>query len=98
LITRVNDSVKVGEFSLRPAPPFRLDLTVWALRRPDNLVDRSDGVAYRRVLVIKGQPVEVRHKDVIRVTERFKPFSGLLYFQLLLSNLVSAGYESSYGS
>ncbi|HPW19048.1 MAG TPA: DNA-3-methyladenine glycosylase 2 family protein [Candidatus Aminicenantes bacterium] len=37
---------------LEPVPPFRLDLTVWALRRrPDNIVDRWDGETYRRVLV-----------------------------------------------
>ncbi len=47
-------------FSLEPRPPFRLDLTVWALRRrPHNLVDRWDGRAYRRVLVLKDQPVKV---------------------------------------
>lgn len=46
---------------LEPAPPFRLDLTVWALRRrPDNLVDRWDGKIYRRVLVSeKGEPFEM---------------------------------------
>lgn len=46
---------------LKPVPPFRLDLTVWALRRrPDNLVDRWDGVTYRRVLVADdGEPFEV---------------------------------------
>jgi DNA-3-methyladenine glycosylase II len=39
-------------FVLRPIPPFRLDLTVWALRRrPRNLIDRWDGTAYRRVIV-----------------------------------------------
>ncbi len=38
-------------FALDPLPPFRLDLTVWTLRRrPDNLVDRWDGQTYRRVL------------------------------------------------
>ena len=38
---------------LRPIPPFRLDLTVWALRRrPRNLIDRWDGTTYRRVIVI----------------------------------------------
>lgn len=37
---------------LKPAPPFRLHLTVWALRRrPDNIVDRRDGRTYCRVLV-----------------------------------------------
>ena len=46
---------------LTPAPPFRLDLTVWTLRRrPDNVVDRWDGTTYRRVLVAEdGEPFEV---------------------------------------
>ena len=47
-------------FSITPVPPFRLDLTVWALRRrPDNAVDRWDGRTYRRVLMIDSQAVEV---------------------------------------
>jgi hypothetical protein len=40
-------------FMLRPVPPFRLDLTVWALRRRRrNLIDRWDGTQYRRVVVV----------------------------------------------
>jgi DNA-3-methyladenine glycosylase II len=47
-------------FQIKPTPPFRLDLTVWALRRrPHNLVDCWDGRTYRRLLSIYGQPVEV---------------------------------------
>jgi DNA-3-methyladenine glycosylase II len=47
-------------FSLDPTPPFRLDLTAWALRRrPQNEVDFWDGEAYRRVLVIRRKPVLV---------------------------------------
>ena len=47
-------------FVLRPIPPFRLDLTVWALRRrPRNLIDRWDGTTYRRVIVIGGRPTEL---------------------------------------
>lgn len=47
-------------FTLEPIPPFRLDLTAWILcRRPDNQVDRWDGQAYRRVLMLDGQPVGV---------------------------------------
>jgi DNA-3-methyladenine glycosylase II len=47
-------------FQLKPVPPFRLDLTVWALRRrPHNMVDRWDGRTYRRVLLVYDQPVEV---------------------------------------
>lgn len=47
-------------FTLTAVAPFRLDLTVWALRRrSDNLVDRWDGETYRRVLVVDEAPVEV---------------------------------------
>lgn len=47
-------------FTLRPIAPFRLDLTVWALRRrASNLIDRWDGHTYRRVLIIEGKAVEV---------------------------------------
>ncbi len=42
---------------LRPVPPFRLDLTVWALRRrPENVIDRWDGRTYRRTLAQQGKP------------------------------------------
>src|SRR5689334_20596791 len=47
-------------FWLDPLPPFRLDLTVWALRRrASNQIDRWDGATYTRVLVLDGQPVNV---------------------------------------
>jgi DNA-3-methyladenine glycosylase II len=47
-------------FSIIPTPPFRLDLTVWALRRrPENAVDRWDGKTYRRTLMIDRKAVEV---------------------------------------
>ncbi len=52
-------------FLLDPTPPFRLDLTVWTLRRrPDNLVDRWDGQTYRRVLVLEDEAVEVATTQV----------------------------------
>jgi DNA-3-methyladenine glycosylase II len=47
-------------FALDPVPPFRLDLTVWTLRRrSDNIVDRWDGWTYRRALVLHDRPIEV---------------------------------------
>jgi DNA-3-methyladenine glycosylase II len=47
-------------FTLQPRPPFRLDLTVWALRRrAHNVVDRFDDDVWRRVLVIGKAPVAV---------------------------------------
>lgn len=46
-------------FFLKPIPPFRLDLTVWVLRRrPSNVIDRWDGQTYRRVLSLNDEPVE----------------------------------------
>jgi DNA-3-methyladenine glycosylase II len=46
-------------------PPFRLDLTVWTLRRrPDNLMDRWDGQTYRRVLVLEDEAFEVASTQV----------------------------------
>ena len=45
---------------IRPVAPFRLDLTVWALRRrARNAIDRWDGTTYRRVVVIERRPLEI---------------------------------------
>jgi len=47
-------------FTLRPTPPFRLDLTVWAIRRrAHNVVDRFDDGIWRRVVLVGGSPVAV---------------------------------------
>ena len=47
-------------FALRPRPPLRLDLTVWAIRRrAHNIVDRFDDGVWRRVLVIGKSPVKI---------------------------------------
>jgi DNA-3-methyladenine glycosylase II len=44
----------------RPRPPFRLDLTVWALRRREqNAIDVWDGQTYRRALVLEGAPLQL---------------------------------------
>ncbi|MDI3339525.1 MAG: DNA-3-methyladenine glycosylase 2 family protein [Sphaerobacter sp.] len=48
------------EFTIEPEPPYRLDLTVWVLRRrPDYVVDRWDGRVYRRLLPVDGRAVAV---------------------------------------
>ncbi len=45
---------------LRAKPPFRLDLTVWALRRREtNAVDRWNGEQYGRIVVVDHKPVRV---------------------------------------
>ncbi len=54
-------------FDLKPVPPFRLDLTVWALRRRrDNAIDGWDGTTYRRVLVVGDAPLMVAVNQVER--------------------------------
>jgi DNA-3-methyladenine glycosylase II len=51
---------RVHRLELRPRPPFRLDLTVWALRRRDqNRIDSWDGRSYRRALIVDGAPLEM---------------------------------------
>jgi len=65
-------------FQVEPAPPFRLDLTVQALRRrPSNAVDRWDGETWRRILLLDGRPCSVEvaqiappERPVLRVTVR----------------------------
>ena len=58
-------------FTLYPRAPFRLDFTVWALRRrPSNAVDRWDGRTWRRTLVLDGAPVGIaveQEGDTLRV-------------------------------
>jgi DNA-3-methyladenine glycosylase II len=45
---------------IRPIPPFRLDFTVWVLRRrPRNAIDRWDGTTYRRIVTIGGRATEL---------------------------------------
>jgi DNA-3-methyladenine glycosylase II len=47
-----------ARLEIAPRPPFRLDLTTWALRRrPDNAIDRWDASTYRRTVSIDGDPV-----------------------------------------
>lgn len=49
---------------LNPPPPFRLDLTAWALRRREqNLIDTWDGHTYRRVLTVE------RRRCLVEVTQ-----------------------------
>jgi DNA-3-methyladenine glycosylase II len=45
--------VERSRFRLKPSPPFKLDLTAWALRRrPRNLIDVWDGQCYSRIVVL----------------------------------------------
>ena len=58
-------------FQVEPVPPFRLDLTAWALRRrASNAVDCWDGTTHRRVLVVDGQPLGI---EVVQVAPPERP-------------------------
>ncbi len=47
-------------FLVQPRPPFRLDMTVWAIRRrTHNRIDQWDGTVYTRVLLVDHTPVKV---------------------------------------
>lgn len=49
---------------IKPRPPFRLDLTVWALRRqPHNKIDLWNGQTYTRIFLVAGKPVKVEVKQ-----------------------------------
>ena len=55
-------------FEIEPEPPFRLDLTAWALRRrAHNLIDRWEASTYTRVLSVDRGPV------VLAVTQEGAP-------------------------
>lgn len=70
-----NDSMGSITFWMRAVPPFRLDLTVWALRRRSvNQVDRWDGKTYRRVLVVGRTPAEV---EVVQLGSSEAPRLGV---------------------
>jgi DNA-3-methyladenine glycosylase II len=58
-IVRDGNMARPG-FSLPVVFPFRLDLTVWALRRRGtNVIDRWDGHRYTRVVLCNDAPVKV---------------------------------------
>jgi DNA-3-methyladenine glycosylase II len=58
--------MQAQHFLIKPVPPFRLDLTAWALRRrAHNLVDRWDGERYRRAIALgHARPLEVAIKQI----------------------------------
>lgn len=84
---------------LRATPPFRLDLTTWALRRrKNNVVDRWDAGHYSRVVVVDGHPVRlavtqqvagaqptlvVTVESTTRISTRVRKEAGLLVQKML---------------
>ena len=52
-------------FEMEVAAPFRLDLTVWVLRRrAHNVVDFWDGQSYRRALVLGARPIALAVRQI----------------------------------
>jgi hypothetical protein len=49
----------VRTFQVDVPAPYRLDLTVWTLRRrAHNEIDRWDGSSYQRTLMVAGRSIE----------------------------------------
>ena len=49
-----------SQVTIQPVPPFRLDFTVWALRRrARNGIDQWDGTTYRRIVMIGRRVTEL---------------------------------------
>ncbi|TAN31013.1 DNA-3-methyladenine glycosylase 2 family protein [bacterium] len=58
-------SVGSHQFEVELQAPYRLDATVWVLRRrAHNLMDSWDGAYYGRTLVIGGSPMRVRVRQL----------------------------------
>ena len=59
--------MSIVSFTLDPVAPFRLDFSVWTLRRrPENAVDRWDGERYQRTLTVAECTIEVTVTQVTR--------------------------------
>jgi DNA-3-methyladenine glycosylase II len=98
-------------FTLKPVAPFRLDYTVWALRRrPVNTIDRWDGTAWRRVHELAGGICEIRviqagppENPILRVAGSGKtltsdaktPITNILTRMLGLETDLSGFYDST---
>lgn len=60
-----------GGLFLKPVPPFRLDLTSWALRRrQSNTIDRFDGTKYQRAITLGDKVVDI---SVFELGSRERP-------------------------
>jgi DNA-3-methyladenine glycosylase II len=56
----INGYVAAERFVLPVVPPFRLDFTVWALRRrKKNIIDQWDRSKYVRIIVFNNNPVKM---------------------------------------
>lgn len=59
-----------SKFTLPVLPPFRLDFTVWALRRRNkNIIDSWDGTYYIRVFTLENEPVKVKIEQNINKSQ-----------------------------
>lgn len=86
-----------ASFNLEPSSPFRIDLTVWTLRRrPDNLFDRWDGKTYRRVLIVDDKPFEIAVTQC-EESENLRVVVTGIRLTLSLKNYVTVALERLLG-
>lgn len=78
-------------FNISVIEPFRLDLTVWALkRRPQNIIDQWDGVSYLRIFNIEDLIVKVEVKQNSNSQISVKAYSNnpINHLKDKISNLI----------
>ena len=78
-------------FTLSVIPPFRLDFTVWALRRRQkNLMDRWDGNQFQRVLVMNDIAVQVivEQKKDAKLSVTVKSEEEVLHIQDVVKEIL----------
>ncbi len=86
-------------FSLRPLPPFSLELTVWALRRrANNEIDRWDGRNYSRIFVFgdKALKVSVSQEGGLNRPRLLVAASGEIADQPAVKSMISAYLEKMF--
>lgn len=88
-----------SHFILPVLPPFRLDLTVWALkRRGKNIIDSWDGTHYIRVFAFGEHPVKVNveqgaNESQIKITASSLYFMPAMHNKILLTLKRMLGLE-----
>lgn len=92
-------------FVIRPVAPFRLDLTVWALRRrARNVIDRWDGETYRRVVQLGSTSTEIAVRQTgapgeprltVVATPAPRGRAGLQHLRLVLDRLLGIHVDLS---
>lgn len=79
------------KFTLPVSSPFRLDLTVWALRRRQkNLIDQWNGKEYTRIVVLDREPVQVtvEQKNATKLVVTTRSENNILVIEKTITDVL----------